>query len=73
LSKNKKYIGLIVDQKLTSTKELFSVKKKLIINSSLAFIKSILLHRTHKSLNNNMPSLFEMLIFPCYAERSITN
>jgi len=70
-----KYLGLIVDQKLTSTKQLAFIEEK--TNHQCAalwpILKAFSLTERINLWTILCRPLFEMLIFPYYAERSITN
>ena len=70
-----KYLGLIIDQKLTSTKQLAFIEEK--TNHQCAalwpLLKAFSLTERMKLWTILCRPLFEMLIFPYYAERSTTN
>ena len=70
-----KYLGLVVDQKLTSTKQLAFIEEK--TNHQCAalwpLLKAFSLTERMNLWTIICRPLFEMLIFPYYAERSTTN
>ena len=70
-----KYLGLIVDQKLTMTKQMKHIEDKsnYQVIKLWPILKAFSLDERINLWTILIRPFFEMLIFPYYAERSITN